>query len=99
MSREGLFTRRKIGVCGSSKELPPAAIPLCEALGARLARDRFAVIVSGGTLRRLSAPPNDLSADWHMVSAATKALGGDPEAPGPELDERIETVLSRAERS
>jgi predicted Rossmann-fold nucleotide-binding protein len=94
-----LFTRRRIGVCGSSASLPAEGVRFCEAVGTRLAGERFAVIVSGGTKRRLTSPRDDLAADWHIVSSAMRALEAD--AAGMQsariLDDRIETILSPAE--
>lgn len=82
-----LIAPRTIGVCGSSRGLPPEAIPFCGALGRRLARDSRARIVSGGTKQRSGAREGDLAADWLIVSAACDALSPDV------VSERIVTVI------
>ena len=82
-----LIAPRTIGVCGSSRGLPPEAIPFCGALGRRLARDSRARIVSGGTKQRSGAREGDLAADWLIVSAACDALSPDV------VRERIVTVV------
>jgi predicted Rossmann-fold nucleotide-binding protein len=88
-----LFTKRRIGVCGSSHKLPPKAVPFCEALGAYLARNTLVVIVSGGTRKRKGAPESDLAADWHIVNAAQQVIR-DGGLQWGRLEDRIETVLS-----
>lgn len=91
MSIYKLFAQRRVGVCGSSKSLPPEAIPFCQAAGSALAKDDNIVIVSGGARKRADAPPEDLAADWHIVSAAEHEIrmrcGQDA------VEERIETVV------
>lgn len=91
MSNHRFFAQRRVGVCGSSKGLPPAAVVFCQAAGSELAKNDNIVIVSGGTRKRAGTPPEDLAADWHIVSAAEHEIrrrcGQDA------IDERIETVV------
>ena len=87
MLGEPTFRRWRIGVCGSSKGLPDAAVDLCRALGRRLARVPDLVIVSGGTKQREGVSDEDLAADWHIISAAEAEL-----APDAVLD-RIATMV------
>jgi predicted Rossmann-fold nucleotide-binding protein len=72
----GLFSSRRIGVCGSSKGLTPEAAEFCRALGRRLARDPLAKIVSGGAKKRRGTTDGDLAADWWIVSFARDAMDG-----------------------
>jgi predicted Rossmann-fold nucleotide-binding protein len=88
MSSHRLFARRRVGVCGSSKGLPPAAVVFCQAAGSELAKHDNIVIVSGGTRKRAGTPPEDLAADWHIVSAAEHGIRGQDA-----IDRRIETVV------
>jgi predicted Rossmann-fold nucleotide-binding protein len=82
-----LFSPRTIGVCGSSKGLPPEAAEFCRALGRRLAEDSLARIVSGGTKKRQGTPEGDFAADWLIVDAARAVM--DPNV----VFERIVTVI------
>jgi hypothetical protein len=92
MTSNKLFVPRRVGVCGSSKCLPPAAVPFCVAIGRELARQENVVIVSGGTRRRAGTNQNDLAADWHIVNAAEQEIREHftPDA----VDSRIETVVA-----
>jgi predicted Rossmann-fold nucleotide-binding protein len=90
-----LLAPRRVGVCGSSKNLRPDAIPFCKAVGRALAKNENIVIVSGGTKRRRDgqndAAEDDLAADWHIVNTAEqeiRARSGD-EA----VIQRIETFV------
>lgn len=83
------FVRRRIGVCGSSRDLPPRAIDFCRALGACLAREPNIVVVSSGAKKKRNAEGSDnYAADWWIVHAVERAL------PKNQLTERIETVLN-----
>ena len=79
---------RRIGVCGSSRDLPAGAEEFCAAAGAALAKADNVVIVSAGTRRRRDEREDNLATDWYVVSAAKRAMTR-PE----EVDERIETVM------
>ena len=68
MTSNKLFVPRRVGVCGSSNGLHPAAVPFCVAIGRELARQENVVIVSGGTRQQLKR--TDDLADWHIVNAA-----------------------------
>jgi len=72
-----LFSPRRIGVCGSSKRLKPNAAEFCRALGRRLAADKLAKIVSGGTKQRKGQPAGDFAADWWIVSAARDKMNAE----------------------
>lgn len=88
-----LFASRRIGVCGSSKELSEAAVAFCRAAGIELAKSDNVVLVSGGTRRRSGTAEADLAADWHIVSAAARELR---ERCGEDaVERRIETVVTR----
>ncbi len=78
-------------MCGSSVDLPKEAIPFCLAVGAELALDEKVVIVSGGTRKRKGFGEDNLAADWHMVSAAERAIRERSGAGA--VNDRIETVL------
>jgi hypothetical protein len=91
MTHGKLFSARRVGVCGSSKELPATAIPFCEAAGAELAKHEHVVIVSGGSRQRPNTGDQDLATDWHIVNAAVQVM----RCSGPgRIEERVETVLS-----
>jgi predicted Rossmann-fold nucleotide-binding protein len=87
MTPQALFSPRKIGVCGSSKELSREGAAFCNALGRRLAAAERIKIVSGGTKKRLGTAKDDFAADWLIISAAQKAMN-----PGL-VPERIVTVV------
>jgi hypothetical protein len=64
----------------------------CKAAGAELARTHNIVIVSGGTFKRAGTGPDDLAADWHIVSTAEREI---KERHGQDaVDQRIETVVT-----
>jgi predicted Rossmann-fold nucleotide-binding protein len=73
-SMSKLLTPRRIGVCGSSRGLPRAAVGFCEAVGRRLAREPSIQIVTGGTKCRRTALPGDYATDWLVASAASKVV-------------------------
>lgn len=93
MAPHKLFRPRRIGVCGSSKDLSPEAVLFCEAVGTQLAKETKVVIVSGGTRTREDAQEGDLlAADWHIVKAAEQEItmhGG-----LEQVVQQIETVVS-----
>jgi predicted Rossmann-fold nucleotide-binding protein len=92
MSTHKLFARRRIGVCGSSRGLTAEAVLFCKAAGSELARNENVVIVSGGTFKRAGTGPDDLAADWHIVSTAEREI---KERQGQDaVDQRIETVVT-----
>jgi predicted Rossmann-fold nucleotide-binding protein len=92
MTSHKLFAPRRVGVCGSSKELPPEAVAFCQAVGSELAKNDNIVIVSGGSRARSASAPDDLAADWHIVSAAEREIR---ERSGYDaIEERIETVIT-----
>jgi len=71
--------------------LTKAAAVFCQAAGAELAKNDNIVIISGGTHKRAGTPPEDLAADWHIVSAAEQEIR---KRCGREaIDTRIETVI------
>jgi hypothetical protein len=78
---------RRIGVCGSSKELSTEAADFCRALGRALGRREFVTIVSGGTKRRAGPASNGLAADWLIIEAAVGTMTPDL------IRERIVTVV------
>src|SRR3974390_3810163 len=92
MTFNKLFVPRRVGVCGSSKGLPPTAIPFCVAIGRELAKQKDVVIVSGGTRRRAGTNQDDLAADWHIVNAAEQEIR--EHFTPDEVDRRIETVVA-----
>jgi hypothetical protein len=69
-----LFAPRRIGVCGSSKDLPAEAVWFCESVGRRLATEAHVVIVSGGSRKRDDVAEGNLATDWHIVNAAAEAI-------------------------
>jgi predicted Rossmann-fold nucleotide-binding protein len=78
----------RVGVVGSSHRLSIHAAKMCEALGARLARETTIVIVHGGLKRRSQdVAAGSLAADWHFVEGVKRVLKG-------QYHERLETVLS-----
>jgi predicted Rossmann-fold nucleotide-binding protein/nucleoside 2-deoxyribosyltransferase len=87
-----LFAPRRLGVCGSSKDLAPQAVKFCRFAGSELAKNDNIVIMSGGTRKRRSSNPDNLAADWHIVSTARDEIiercGRDA------IDQRIETVVT-----
>ena len=87
MKADPLVARRKIGVCGSSKELKPDALRFCEALGERLGARAEVRIVSGGTKTRRDVQPGDCAAEWWIVGAAVKAM------PRAAIFDRVVTVV------
>jgi predicted Rossmann-fold nucleotide-binding protein len=94
MEAHKLFVPRRIGVCGSSKDLSEEAVSFCKAVGEELGKEDNVVIVSGGTKKRKDATgENNLAADWYIVDAARRAI---EQNSSPErIAERIETVVSR----
>src|SRR5262245_9802973 len=85
-----LYSSRKIGVCGSSRNLPKGAVEFCKALGARLAAEPHMVIVASGTGRsRLHKIMDDYAAEYHIVKAAEHALL----AGKADVSKRIITVV------
>lgn len=92
MASNQLFEPRRVGVCGSSKGLPPTAVPFCVAIGRELAKQENVVIVSGGTRQRFGTDQNDLAADWHIVNAAEHEIR--EHLTPDEVDRRIETVVA-----
>jgi hypothetical protein len=91
MTPHKLFAPRRIGVCGSSKDLPAEAVWFCESVGRRLATEAHVVIVSGGSRKRDDVAEGNLATDWHIVNAAAEAIqrAGRPE----QVEAQIETVV------
>ena len=91
MAPHELFVPRRVGVCGSSKDLPPEAVLFCEAVGEQLANQSNVVIVSGGSRWREGASEDNLAADWHIVNAAAEQVRRISGAE--QVEQRIETVV------
>ena len=92
MAPHELFVPRRVGVCGSSKDLPPEAVLFCEAVGEQLANQSNVVIVSGGSRWREGASEDNLAAHWHIVNAAAEQVRRISGAE--QVEQRIETVVS-----
>lgn len=80
------FDYWRIGVIGSSHQLPIQGAEMCEAIGARLAQEPTVLIVHGGLKRRSQADALSLAADWYYVEGARSVLRKDAGL-------RLETVL------
>src|SRR5262245_66503793 len=87
-----LFAPRRIGVCGSSRDLSQTAVAFCRAVGTELAATDYVIIVSGGTHQREGATPDNLATDWHIVNAAAGEVRRRKGAEA--VDQQIETVRS-----
>lgn len=74
MRTEQLFTRRQVGVCGTSKGLSKTAVEFCRIIGQRLAIYPSVAIISSGTKQAPNSPAGDFAADWHIVDTASKAI-------------------------
>jgi hypothetical protein len=92
MTPHKLFAPRRIGVCGSSRDLSPGAVLFCKAVGTQLATEPHVVIVSGGSRRRGGTRKDNLATDWHIVNAAAEAIRR--RAGLEQIEEQIETVVS-----
>jgi predicted Rossmann-fold nucleotide-binding protein len=83
MSSDKLFARRRVGVCGSSKSLSPAAAELCKSIGRSLAHEANVTIVSGSTRRQ--------AAEDFVVSAAAAEMTAE------QIKERIISYVDAAQ--
>lgn len=93
MSAERFFKRWRIGVCGSSHNLPEPAAQMCEAIGEELGRVRNVKIVHSGLKRRAGARGGTYAADWHFIEGARRTVGTAAHR------ERIETMIADSDRA
>ncbi len=81
------FTHWRVGVCGSSHNLPAMAEEMCEALGEQLGARPTVKVVHSGLKRRSGAKPGTFAADWHFIEGVRRTMR-------QSADERIETMLA-----
>lgn len=81
------FSHWRIGVCGSSHDLPPMAEEMCEAIGEQLGALATVKVVHSGLKRRAGAKPGTFAADWHFIEGVRRTMR-------QPADDRIETILA-----